>query len=210
MNSKEKFAAEEALGYNISIIGRQVQVTDAMKKYAWDKLSKIERFHNHIMDVHVTMDIQKVEHSVTIIVKFDHFKVKAHAVSTDMYVSIDQAIDRLQRQFRRWKEKIQDHTKKKLSVVDMKVNVVQRPYDELADFNAEIETEIKEKRSQELLPGKILGEETLPLKQLTSEEAIMKMELSGDYFLVYRGEEDRKIKVIYRRNDGNYGVIQPE
>jgi putative sigma-54 modulation protein len=210
MVNKEKFAEEEALGYNISIIGRHIQVTDAMKQYAWDKLSKIERFHNHIMDVHVTMDIQKLEHSVVIIVKFDHFKIKAQAVTTDMYVSIDQAIDRLQKQFRRWKDKIQDHSKKKLSVIDMKVNVLQRPYNEIDEYNSTIETEIKEKRSRENLPGKVIGEEQLPMKQLTTDEAIMKMELSGDHFLIYRCEEDRKIKVIYRRNDGNYGIIQPE
>lgn len=210
MVNKDKFAEEEALGYNISIIGRHIQVTEAMKQYAWDKLSKIERFHNHIMDVHVTMDIQKLEHSVTIIVKFDHFKVKSHAITTDMYVSIDQAIDRLQKQFRRWKERIQDHSKKKLSVVDMKVNVLQRPYNEVDEFNAVIESEVKEERAKNMVPGKIIGEETLPMKQLTSDEAIMKMELSGDNFLIYRSEEDQKVKVIYRRNDGNYGIVQPE
>ncbi len=210
MVDKKKFAEEEALGYNITILGRNVQITEAMKQYAWDKLVKIERFHNHIMDCHVTMDIHKVDHSVTIIVKFDHFKIKAHADSTDMYVSIDQAIDRLQRQLRRWKEKIQDHSKKKLSVVDMRVNVLQRPYNELADYNAQIEADLKKKRTEEITPGKIIGNETLPLKTLTSDEAIMKMELSGDHFLVYRAEEDRKLKVIYRRSDGNYGVIQPE
>ena len=210
MVDKKKFAEEEALGYNISIIGRNVQVTEAMKQYAWDKLSKIERFHNHIMDVHVTMDIQKMEHFVTIIVKFDHFKVKSHAITTDMYVSIDQAIDKLQRQFSRWKDKIQDHSKKKLSIVDMKVNVLERPYNEVAEFNSDIEIDIKAKRAKEMQPGKVLGQESLPLKHLTTDEAIMKMELSGDHFLVYRCEIDRKIKIIYRRNDGNYGIIQPD
>ena len=57
---------------------------------------------------------------------------------------------------------------------------------------------------------KVIGMETRVLKILTTEEAMMKMDLSGDKFLVYRGEEDRKLKVIYRRDDGNYGIIQTE
>lgn len=207
MTNPNKFPEEDV---NIQIIGRHLQVTEAMKQYAQSKLSKIERFHNHIMDIHVTMDIQNIDHSVVIIVKFDHLKVKSHAVSTDMYASIDLAVDRLQRQLRRWKGKIQDHSKKKFSSVDVKINVFQKPYNELEEINQEIEAETDFVHEQELIPGHIIDEETIPLKTLRTDEAIMKMELSGDHFLIYRGEEDRKIKVIYRRNDGNYGVVQAE
>jgi len=209
MTNKNKFSEEN--GYNIQINGRHVQVTEAMKQHARTKLSKLERFHNHIMDVHVTMDIQREEHIVTIIVKLDHFKIKSHAVSTDMYASIDQAVERLQKQVYRWKDRIQDHTSKKLSSVDLKVNVLQRPYpDELDEINAEIEAKANQQRMKELMPGQVIGQETIPLKTLLIGEAVMKMELSGDHFLLYRAEEDRKIKVIYRRKDGNYGIIQAE
>ncbi len=201
----KKFPEEES--YNIQINGRHVQVTDAMKQYAETKLAKIERFHNHIMDIHVTMDIQKIEHSVTLVIKFDHFKIKSHASTTDMYASIDQAVDKLQKQIRRWKEKIQEHSNKKLSAVDIKVNVVKRPFNELDEINAEIESERMHDIEKTLTPGHIIGEKTIPLKDLLVDEAIMKMELSGDAFLLYRSQEDRKIKVIYRRDDGNYGII---
>lgn len=208
MGDKDKFAEQEALGYNIAIVGRNVQVTEAMKKYAWDKLTKVERLHTHIMDLHITLDIQKLEHSAVIIAKFDHFKVKVHASSNDMYPSIDKAVDRLQVKLRRWKERIQEHTKKKLSVIDMQVNVLQRPYNELEEFNAEIEA--ANRSSLNAAPPKILGQETRALKSLTLEEAVMKMELSGDHFLIFRDEAARRLKVIYRRTDGDYGVIQPE
>lgn len=204
----KKFSEEP--GYHIQINGRHVQVTDAMKQYAESKLSKIEHFHNHIMDIHVTMDIQRIEHSVTIIVKFEHFKIKSHASSTDMYVSIDQAVNKLQKQLCRWKDKMQDHSNKKLSEIDIQVNVLQRPYEELEEINEEIEFEIRQHEAEELVPGHVIGTETIRLKYLLTAEAVMKMELSGDHFLVYRSEEDRKIKVIYRRNDGNYGIIQAE
>jgi len=209
MVDKKKFAEEDAAGYRIDIIGRNVQVTEPMKNYAWDKLSKVERFHNHIMHVHVTLDIQKLEHICVLILKIDHLQIKAQASSTDMYASIDRAVDRLQNLLRRYKSRIQDHHKRALSIVDMQVNVLKRPIDELAEINAEIEEEVVRAKDLDFAP-QLIGSETKPLKTLTIDEALMKMELSGDHFLIYRSEEDHKLKVLYRRTDGNYGLIQPE
>jgi putative sigma-54 modulation protein len=206
MVDKKKFEAE---GYNINVVGRNIHVTEAMKNHALEKLAKIERFNNHIMDVQVTLDAQKLEHSCMIVMKFDHFKVTAHAITSDMYVAIDQAIERIQRQLRRWKDKMHDLSKKKMSIGEMQVNILMRP-DEITEYNEEMEVELSEKRQKELFPGKVIGKKSLPLKTLTQDEAVMKMELSGDPFLVFRAEEDQKLKVIYRRDDGNYGIIRPE
>lgn len=210
MVDRKKFAEEDASGYRIDIIGRNVQVTEPMKNYAWDKLSKIERFHNHIMHVHVTLDIQKLEHICVLMLKIDHIQIKAQASSTDMYVSIDKAVDRLQNLLRRYKSRIQDHHKRALSIVDMQVNVLKKPIDEIAEINAEIEQEANRMKDMASNPPQLIGSETKPLKTLTVDEALMKMELSGDHFLIYRSEEDCKLKVLYRRTDGNYGLIQPE
>lgn len=211
MVDKEKFAEEEAtLGYRLTITGRHVYVTEAMKNYALDKLSKIDRFHNHVLDLHVTLDIQKLDHSCVIVLSFDHFRVKVSASSTDMYASIDRAVDKLQSKIRRWKSRIQDHHKKAMSAVDLQINVLQRPFDTLEEINEEIELSNKKSMIDEYRPPKIIGTDTRPMKTLTTEEAIMKMELSDDNFMIFRGEEDRKLKVIYRRRDGNYGIILPE
>lgn len=205
MVDKNKFAEEEALGYRIEIFGKHVHVTDAMKNYMWDKLVKVERFHNHIIDVHVTLDIEKLDHIVTILVKFDHIKINASATTTDMYVSIDKAVDRLNTLLLKWKDRIQEHHRKKLSEVDMQVNVIRRPYDELEEINAEIEASAMRFKAPQLI-----STEKKPLKTLTVDEALMKMDLSGDHFMVYRSEEDHKLKVIYLRSDGNYGILLPE
>jgi putative sigma-54 modulation protein len=210
MANQARFTEPEAQDYRIHIIGRNVYVTDAMKNHALDKLSKIDRFHNHILDIHVTMDIQKLEHSVIILMKFSHFYIKVSASSTDMYASIDKAVEKLQAQLRRWKNKIQDHHKKGVAAVDMQINVLHRPYTDLDEVNAEIENENRKHASDKYTPPKIIGNDKRPLKTLTTDEAIMKMELSGDTFLIFRGEEDLKLKVIYRRADGHYGVIRPE
>ena len=208
MVDKRKFIEEEAQGYNINITGRNVAVTEAMKNYAWDKLSKLERFHTHIMDMQIILDIQKIEHSCTIILKWNHFKVKVHASSTDMYASIDKAMDRMQSKLRRWKKRIQMHHHKGVPMTDLRVNVLQRPYDEIEEYNEEIEAERRKEMEETLLPPKVIGKDIHVLKELTVQEALMKMDLSEDPFLIFRDEVDRCLKVIYRREDGNYGVIE--
>lgn len=210
MVDKRKFIEEEAQGYNITITGRHVAVTEAMKNYAWEKISKLERFHTHIIDVQITLDIQKIEHICTIILKWNHFKVKVQASSSDMYVSIDKAMERMQSKLRRWKKRIQMHHRKGVSVIDMQVNVLQRPFDEIEEFNEEIEGEKRKEMEAALLPPKVIGRDTRVLKDLTIPEAMMKMELSEDPFLIFRDEKDHTLKVMYRREDGNYGVIETQ
>ena len=202
-----KFEDEDALGYDIDIVGRNIEVTETMRAYVWNKISKIERFHDHILFVHIHLELQKLEHFCTIILKFNHLKIKVQSSSTDMYVSIDDAINRLHAVMARYKSRIQDHHKKALSAVDMEVNVLRRPYDEVAEYNAEIESENTKTDIAAYQTPKVIGKKTRLLKILTLDEAMMKIELSGDQFLTFRGEEDRKLKVLYRRKDGNYGLI---
>lgn len=201
----------EIPGFNITFTGRHIQITDALKAYALEKMSKIERISDRIIDVVITMDTQKIEHRTDIQMKVGHLLIRGHSVSTDMYASIDQAVDRIQRQMRRYKTKIQDHHAKSLAVVDINVNVV-RPHflDDTNVINDEIEEETQRRLEDEYRPHEIVSNETVPLKTLTYDEAIMKMELSGATFLVFRGETDMKLKVIYRRNDGHFGIIEPE
>ncbi len=210
MAAKDKFKEEESAGYRVDIIGRNLQITDSIRAYVWDKLSKIERFHNHIIHFHMTLEIQKLEHICTIILKIDHTQVKCQANSTDMYATIDRAIDRLKSLLARYKSRIQDHHRKKLSVIDVQVNVLERPFNEVESINAEIDEVSAKKELEEYTSAKIIGTETRPLKMLTIDEAVMKMDLSGDDFLLFRCEEDQKLKVLYRRTDGHYGLIQPE
>lgn len=200
-----------AQDWDVQVTGRHVMVTDPMKQYAKDKVAKIERFNMRIMDVHVTMDIQKTRHIVDIVLKVNDFRIKSSAVTDDMYASIDMAVDKVQSQLRKYKEKLIDRHSKGLHIVDMNVNVLAPSMDgELTDINDEIEEETIRRHEEQFVPHQVVNQETRPMKILTLDEAIMKMDLSGDLFLVYRCEEDQKIKVIYRRTDNHYGVIEPE
>jgi putative sigma-54 modulation protein len=141
--------------------------------------------------------------------KVDQIKIKSSAASENMYASIDKAVDRLQAQLRRYKRRIRDHQARGVSEIDMNVNVLQAS-DEVAEVNDDIDSENSERLRNVFVPHQIVSTETRALKTLTQSEAIMKMELSGDVFMIYRSEEDQKLKVIYRRNDGNFAVIEPE
>lgn len=209
MTNKNKVAVEQQ-PYSLSIVGRNVAVTESMKAYAREKIAKIEHLAHRIIDIAVTMDIVKLDHRVDIIMSVDHTKIKVSAVSTDMYASIDKACDRLQAKLRKYRSRIHEHHAKGLAVVDMNVQIIQRPSDDLSELNDAIVEENLQRIEEQLKPHEIVSRESRPLKTLNWSEAIMKMELSGDHFMIFRNEADQKLKVIYRRNDENYGIIEPE
>lgn len=213
MTRKEKANSFVDEGYNIKVSGRHVQVTEPMKDYAIEKISKLERLSPRLIDVDVTMDIQKMDHRVDIRMQFNHLKIKSHASGPDMYASIDKAVDRLESQLMKYKERIQDHHAKGVSVVDMNVNIIGSHKDDVTlEINDEIEEENMKSLVKSYTPHKIVAREKRPLKTLTMEEAILEFELSGDQFqfLLFRSEEDKRLKVLYRRKDGNFGVLEPE
>ncbi|MCH9627339.1 MAG: Ribosome hibernation promotion factor [Chlamydiales bacterium] len=203
---KEKFADKE---YPIHVIGRHVDITEPMKSYAIDKLVKIERFGGRVIETTVIMDIQKLVHSVDFLVNMNNTMVKVTGRSENMYTSVDQAIARLESKLRRYMKRLNEHHAKGLAEVDLNVNVIER-ITLLDEVNDQIEEENLHQVEDELRPHQIVSKEKQRLKTLNQEEAIMKMELTEVPFLVYRGEEDRKLKVIHRRDDGNYGVIEAE
>lgn len=210
MTTRKQKIAEFDQGYNITVTGRHVQVTDGMKQHAIDKLSKLDRLGNRILDIAVWMDIQKLDHRVDIVMRYGHTLIKSHASSTDMYVSIDKAVDKLETQLSKYKQRLTDHHAKEHPVVDIPMKVYGIPLDDISDVNSEIELETLRKREARFKAHRIMKVENRPLKILNDDEAIMKMELSQDPLMVFRDEASRRLKVIWRMEDGNYGVIEPE
>ncbi len=205
--TRKQRIAEFGQGYNIVVTGRHLHVTDAMKAYAEEKLAKLERIGDRILDIALTMDIQKLEHRVDIVMKYGHTLIKSHAATTDMYASIDLAIHKLESQLRKYKRRLKEHHAKEHPIDEMSVTVYSPIIDE-EEVNEGIDGENARGYQALLQPHEIVKVEPQQLKILTDDEAIMKMELSGTSAMVYRHEETRKLKVIYRRDDGNYGVIE--
>jgi len=204
---KEQYADQE---YPIHIVGKHVEVTDPMKSYAVDKLKNIKRFGGRVVEATITMDVQKLVHTVEFLILVNNTFIKVSGKSQTMYASVDEAIAHLEAKLRRYLARLHEHHGKNLSQIDMNVNVLQGPVPLLTDINDQIDEENLREVEEELTPHKVVSKERRPLKTLNVEEAIMKMELSNDDFMLYRSEEDQKLKVMYRRADRNYGLMEPE
>lgn len=196
--------------YNVSVTGKNIEITKPIRDYVDEKIAKIEMITNHIIDISVKLDVQKLNHTVDIILKFSHFKVKVRAITENMYSAIDKSFERLYTKLRKWKSRIQDHHAKGVSVTEMEVNVLEHAQHELDEINEEIIDENNRSLEKDFAPPKVIKKKKRPLKILTLDEAVMKMELSDDHFMIFRSEEEQALKVIYRRRDGSYGVVVPE
>ncbi len=194
-------------GLVIHIFGKDVLVTEPMKNYAIEKLSKASKIAHQNVHIHCTLDIQKLDHHVSILMTFSHFTVKVEAVTHDMYSAIDKATDKLTQVLKKWKGKILHHHHRPVIKEEAEMKVI-GPYeeDDLDIYNQEIGSLTK----REYVVPKIIATKTHPIKTLTPSEAMMKLELSEEPFLVFRNEEDLKIKILHRFPDGNYGLISPQ
>ena len=200
----------ESKPYSMHISGKHIEVTEPIQHYIEEKMGKIETISTHIIDIRVVLEVQKLNHKVDITMKFSHFRVNVHALTENMYTAIDKAFERLSRKLKKWKNKIQDHHAKGVSVTELEVNVLEHKREEDDALSQDIIDANNATLHDDYTLPKVLKKKSRPMKELTLEEAVMKMELSNDHFMIYRSEEDKYLKVIYRRRDGSYGIISPE
>jgi putative sigma-54 modulation protein len=204
---------------NIFIFGKNFEITAPMREHILLKLKKMEEMTPPIVGAHVYLSIEREDHKVEIEYRFSHFKVvvnhshikKSSAKLDDMYHAIDLAFDKLKRKIRRWKTRIQDHHAKKPYEIEQKaLQILDRKTKYLDDINDEIEEIQLQKIEEEFKPPMVLRNKKKVIPLLTVNEASMRIDLSGDNFLVYRSEEDQKIKVMYVRRDHSLGVLEIE
>jgi putative sigma-54 modulation protein len=196
--------------FKVTILGKNLPVTEALKQHIIDKIERIEEITPQVIEVLVHLEVQRSVHRVEIIYKFSHFKVVTKAESDDMYHSFHMAIRHLRQKLRKWKTRIQNHHAESLSQVELAVNVLDSAREAVNEINDEIIEENIAVLDKEFKLPNVAKKKKRMLKTLTMEEAIMKIELSDDHFMVYRAEEDQKIKVIYVRRDQSLGIIEVE
>lgn len=181
----------------ITFNGKHMEVTPALRDYAESKLQKLTRFFDNVQDVHVSESIQRNQHIVEVTVNAKGTLIRAEERSPDMYSSIDLVVDKLERQLARYKDRFT--TRKRDALDGMKPNAL------VADAEAAEPVELLE---EDLLPV-IVRTKRFAVKPMDPEEAAMEMELLGHDFYVFRNAESDEVNVIYRRRDGNYGLIEP-
>lgn len=203
----------------IIIFGKNLEITAPIREHIVSRIKKIEELTPPVIGVHVYLDIQREEHRVEIAYQFSHFKIvvthamirKAGSKLDDMYHAIDIACDKLKRKIRRWKTRIQDHHCKKHSELEEKaIQVLNQKTQDVDFINDQIEETTLKRIEEEFRPPEVVKHKKRQIPMLTVEEATMRIDLSEDHFLVYRGQEDQKLKVMYVRRDKTLGILEVE
>lgn len=170
--------------------GRHIEVTPALRSHVenhFDRLSHL--FGGNNANAHIIIEVEKGRHRSEIVLKWRKDVLTANSTVSDMYQSLSQTIDKIEKQALRLKSKITDkHHKAK------KVTKVADPKEEIAPSSDS---------------PKIISTKRYAVKPMTDEEAVLQLNEEENQFLVFRNADDESVSIIYKRKDGNYGLIQP-
>jgi len=174
----------------VTVIGRHIEATEALKQYATEKLGRLEKYLPKTIQVVVTLSVvKKVHHIAEAVIKSNGLLIQASEETEEMYSAIDLLIAKLERRVRRYREKLIDH-KHQSSKADGVAGASESSYPE--DRIPQI---IKTKR--------------FDLKPMQPEEAVMQMELLDKKFFIFANATSGYVNVIYKLTDGNIGLIEP-
>ena len=180
----------------VSVTFRHMEATDALKTFAADKVSRIEKYVHQPTDAHVVLSVEKHLHRAEINVTANGIRIRGEEVSADMYGSIDGATQKIERQLKRYRNKLASHKPREGHAMKVNHNVF------AAATPAEVETASEG-------PALIVRREELDARPMLVEEAIMQMDLLHEEFHVFLNAKTNSMNVLYRRKDGSFGVIEP-
>lgn len=174
--------------------GRHIDVTPALRAHVENHFEKISHLFdgNGDRSAHVIIEVERGKHRSEIIVKWHDQLLTATTSQADMYKSLSQTIDKIEKQALKLKNKIKDKHQKAVKVTTIIPPAADVPPAE--DENA---------------APQIVASDNYPVKPMTAEEAVMRLSEDENQFLVFRNAEDERISVLYKRADGNYGLIEP-
>ena len=170
-----------------------MEESDALRDYAIEKVGNLERYFDGIISVEVTMDVEKERRIAQIFAHLIHKKiVKATAESENMYTSIDQALDKVERQLKRFKDKVKDKGRGE-------------------SIRKELASESMEELGSEKKDGReIIQTDIYFKKPMPPDEAAMQLDSYSQDFLVFMNANTDRVNIIYERDDGRYGLIDPQ
>lgn len=178
----------------IAVTFRHIDVSDALRAYVEEKLLRVKKYIEEPIDADVTLSVEKkIRHKADVALVAKGLNIKGSEETNDMYAAIDAVVDKIERQLKRYKEKIKDH----------KPSAGRERQVEKTVLSAQ---SIDEGRSEPI----IIRSQTFQVKPMSVEEAVMQMDLLHKDFLVFTDDRTEEINVVYRRKDGNYGLIVPK
>jgi putative sigma-54 modulation protein len=172
----------------ISIYSKNLQLTDALREASIKKLRRLDKFFQQDIEAKVVLSIEKKIHKVEVTIPFNGRIVRVEEYSDDMYNALDEAVESLEQQIRKYKTKLQN---KRHSNESIKFENIEPLEDEEEEFKV-----VKTKR--------------FAIKPMNIEEAILQMDLLKHNFFVFLNADTDEVNVVYRRKDANYGLIEPE
>src|SRR5699024_4460631 len=180
---------------NYIIRGENIEVTQAIKDYVETKIDKLNRYFDTTpsSDVHVNLSVYNNEQQIEVTIPMTDLVLRAEEQHDDLYAAIDLVVDKLERQIRKYKTKINRKFRQKGAA---------------KYIFAELENE-KRKEAEEEDQIEIVRTKRFNLKPMDSEEAILQMDMLGHTFFVFTNAETNDTNVVYRRRDGKYGLIEP-
>ena len=172
----------------IKITGRNIELTEGLKAAVEDKLNKLEKYFTPDTDVYVTLSVEKERQKAEVTIPAKGNYIRSEQVSNDMYVSIDLVEEIIERQLKKYKNKIVD---KQQAVASFSKAYVENDYTD--------DDEIK-----------IVRTKKFDIKPMYPEDACIQMELLGHNFFVFCNAETDQVNVVYKRKGDTYGLIEPE
>ena len=177
----------------VSTTFRQMEQSEALKAYAEEKLDRVAKYIDEPVSVQVFFTVEKkIRHIAEIVISAKGITTKASEETNDMYAAIDAVIDKIERQLKRYKEKIKAHKPSN----DGNGRQISRKVFDAESIEASAEPVVIKTRTEIAKPMSI-------------EEAVMQMDLLHKDFIVFSDADNNEINVLYRRKDGNFGLIEP-
>ena len=170
------------------ISGKNMDITEALRSAVEDKLSKLEKYFTSETEVHVTLSVEKDRQKIEVTIPVKGNIIRSEQVSNDMYVSIDLVEEIIERQLKKYKNKIID---KHQSAGNFKQEFIEKEYVD--------DEEIQIVRSKKF-----------DIKPMYPEDACIQMELLGHNFYVFVNAETDQVNVVYKRKGSTYGIMEPD
>ena len=173
----------------VTVIAKNIELPQALKEIVQKKISKLEKYFEVEVEAKATLSVQKNRQIIEVTIPFNGAILRSEESTDDMYKSIDLVEDKLERQIRKQKTRLSRKNNGSLK------------------FAAINDSKVESNEDDE---GSLVKVKKFGVKPMDSEEAILQMDLLGHNFFVYQDSESSKVNVVYKRKDGNYGLLEPE
>ncbi|MCL2326153.1 MAG: ribosome-associated translation inhibitor RaiA [Proteobacteria bacterium] len=192
----------------IDVSFRHMEPSDTLRDYADEKLRRVIRKHiRDDFDAQITLSVEKFRHIAKILLSYKGISIKCEEQSEDMYQSIDLALDKLERQIRRYKDKLRTHKPDRVDASrTLSLSVVSVDESESAIIADDAE-EVVEEILAATATARILKHETLTITAMSVDDAIMKLQLELLPVIVFVNEETKSTNVLYKQENGTFGII---